>query len=287
MTESVRQPDPASESVVDEAVEEAVEEATGSQPPAPHGLVSEDGSIETIETIDSHDVDPKPGIGPDSVADSASAAESDPAADAKPSDEVDASDEGDQPVAAGLDFADFDQLDAALEAILFIVESPVSVDQLASVVQQPSAEVEQSLDRLARRYEGPAAGIELRRIADGVRIYTRPELTKVVEAFLLEGQRTKLSNAALETLAVIAYRQPVTRGRISAIRGVNVDGVIRTLVTRGLIVEDGTDPESGAGLFRTTALFLEKMGLQTLEELPSLAPLLPDIDSLETDELSG
>ena len=127
--------------------------------------------------------------------------------------------------------------------------------------------------------------MELRWIADGVRIYTRAELSPVVEAFLLDGQRTKLSQAALETLAVIAYRQPVTRGRISAIRGVNVDGVVRTLTRRGLIVEDGLDSDSGAGLFRTTSLFLEKMGMQSLEELPSLAPLLPEIDTLETDEL--
>jgi segregation and condensation protein B len=200
--------------------------------------------------------------------------------------------EGEPPLAeaaspvGGLDYADPTQLEAALEAILFIVESPVSAEQLASVLQRPTPEVEEALDRLRSRYDVAGSGIELRRIADGFRIYTRVELTGVVEAFLLEGQRTKLSNAALETLAVIAYRQPVTRGRISAIRGVNVDGVIRTLVTRGLIVEDGTEPESGAGLFATTALFLEKMGLRTLEELPSLAPLLPEIDSLETDELS-
>ena len=181
--------------------------------------------------------------------------------------------------------ADPDELQAAVEAVLFVVESPVTVAQLASVLLQPVAEIEAVLDRIAERYSAPMSGIELRRIAGGVRIYTRPELTSVVETFLLDGQRSKLSQAALETLAVIAYRQPVSRGRISAIRGVNVDGVVRTLISRGLVVEDGTDPDSGAGVFRTTSVFLEKMGLQSLDELPSLAPLLPEIDSLETDEL--
>ena len=102
-----------------------------------------------------------------------------------------------------------------------------------------------------------------------------------MEQFLQEGQRSRLTQAALETLAVIAYRQPVTRGRVSAIRGVNVDGVVRTLLARGLIVEVGTDPETGGGLFRTTELFLERMGLRSLDELPSLAPLLPDVEGLD------
>jgi segregation and condensation protein B len=124
------------------------------------------------------------------------------------------------------ELADPDRLSAAVEAILFVVESPVSAAQIATVVQRPVAEVEASIERLTQTYVGDARGIELRRIADGVRIYTRPELTGVVEAFLLDGQRSRLSPAALETLAVIAYRQPVTRGRISAIRGVNVDGPV-------------------------------------------------------------
>jgi segregation and condensation protein B len=185
----------------------------------------------------------------------------------------------------GLDLSDPDRLMAAIEAVLFVVESPTSVAALASVVQRPTAEVNAAIDRIAVAYDQAGRGVELRWIADGVRIYTRAELSPVVEAFLLDGQRTKLSQAALETLAVIAYRQPVTRGRISAIRGVNVDGVVRTLTTRGLVVEDGLDSDSGAGLFRTTSLFLEKMGMRSLEELPSLAPLLPEIDTLETDEL--
>lgn len=213
----------------------------------------------------------------------------DPSIDAAVNDETDQTTEVGEDEAPGsvtdLGLDDPDQLRAAVEALLFVVESPVTVAAIAAVVQRPTAEVEASLAEIAAAYDQPGRGVELRWIADGVRIYTRPELSGVVEAFLLDGQRTRLSQAALETLAVIAYRQPVTRGRISAIRGVNVDGVVRTLASRGLIVEDGTESESGAGLYRTTALFLERMGMQTLEELPSLAPLLPEIDSLETDEL--
>jgi segregation and condensation protein B len=174
------------------------------------------------------------------------------------------------------------QLAAAIEAILFVVEAPVTVAALAVTVQQPTDAVQQALDSLRTGYDERGAGIEVREIAGGVRIYTRPDHADMVEQFLQEGQRSRLTQAALETLAVIAYRQPVTRSRVSAIRGVNVDGVVRTLLARGVIVEVGTDPETGGGLFRTTDLFLEKMGLQSLDELPSLAPLLPDIDGLDS-----
>jgi segregation and condensation protein B len=174
-----------------------------------------------------------------------------------------------------------EKLAAALEAILFVVEAPVSAQSLAVAVQQPTSVVQEALDALRAGYDERAAGIELREVAGGVRIYTRPAYADTVEQFLQEGQRSKLTQAALETLAVIAYRQPVTRSRVSAIRGVNVDGVVRTLLARGLIVEVGTDPETGGGLFRTTDLFLEKMGLTSLDELPSLAPLLPEIDGLD------
>ena len=172
-------------------------------------------------------------------------------------------------------------LSAALEAILFVVEAPVTIAALAAAVGQPTGVVEEAVAALREAYDARNAGIEVRDVAGGVRIYTRPAFASYVEQFLHEGQRTKLTQASLETLAVIAYRQPVTRSRVSAIRGVNVDGVVRTLLTRGLIVEVGSDPETGGGLFRTTDLFLEKMGLQSLDELPSLAPLLPDIDSLD------
>ena len=177
------------------------------------------------------------------------------------------------------------QLRSAVEAILFVVDAPLPVASIASALRQPAPAVEAAIAELRQSYLDRDAGIEVRDSAGGIRIYTRPEHAKHVERFLQDGQRTRLSQAALETLAVIAYRQPVTRSRVSAIRGVNVDGVVRTLLTRGLIVEVGNDPDSGAGLFRTSELFLERMGMQSLEELPSLAPLLPDLDGLETEEL--
>jgi segregation and condensation protein B len=186
---------------------------------------------------------------------------------------------------------DRDELVAAVEAILFVVEAPVSVASIAAALQVPAPDVEAAIAELRAGYDERHAGIEVRDVAGGIRIYTRPSVAPQVEVFLQDGQRSRLTQAALETLAVIAYRQPVTRSRVSAIRGVNVDGVVRTLTTRGLVVEAGTDPETGGGLLRTTDLFLEKMGLTSLDELPSLAPLLPDLDTLEglegvdTDEL--
>jgi segregation and condensation protein B len=181
--------------------------------------------------------------------------------------------------------ADPVDLVSAIEAILFVVESPIPVASLAVSLQQTTDAVQTAIDTLRAAYDERNAGFELRDIAGGVRLFTRPDHAEIVEHFLQDGQRSRLTQAALETLAVIAYRQPVTRSRVSAIRGVNVDGVVRTLLARGLIVEVGSDPETGGGLFRTSELFLEKMGLQSLDDLPSLAPLLPDIEGLETDEL--
>jgi segregation and condensation protein B len=176
-------------------------------------------------------------------------------------------------------------LQAAVEAILFVVEAPVRTASIAAALQIPEPAVAEAIERLGLGYDERGAGIELRHVAGGVRIYTRSSVAPQVEIFLQDGQRSRLTQAALETLAVIAYRQPVTRARVSAIRGVNVDGVIRTLLTRGLILEVGSDPETGGGLFRTTDLFLEKMSMQSLDELPSLAPLLPELDGLDSDEL--
>ncbi len=183
---------------------------------------------------------------------------------------------------------DAGDLAPALEAILFVLDAPVTTAALAAGVQRPQPEVEQAVAELRAGYDERGAGIELRDVAGGIRIYTRPAHAAAVGHFLLEGQRSRLSQAGLETLAVIAYRQPVTRARVSAIRGVNVDGVVRTLLARGLVAETGTDPETGGGLYQTTELFLERMGLQSLSELPSLAPLLPDVeglDSVDVDEL--
>ncbi|MBX6355050.1 MAG: SMC-Scp complex subunit ScpB [Micromonosporaceae bacterium] len=174
------------------------------------------------------------------------------------------------------------ELRGALEAILLVVEEPVSEATLAQVLQQPTERVAELLSGLAAEYESTGRGFELRKAAGGWRLYTRPQYAQYVERFVLDGQQVRLTQAALETLAVIAYKQPVTRSRISAIRGVNCDGVIRTLVSRGLVEECGTEPDSGAFLYRTTTLFLEKLGLNSVEELPPLAPFLPD----DVDEIS-
>ncbi|MBE2997261.1 SMC-Scp complex subunit ScpB [Nocardiopsis sp. HNM0947] len=163
-----------------------------------------------------------------------------------------------------------------LEAVLMVVDQPVSEYDLAKGVDAPVDEVTRALESLSREYTEQGRGFDLRAVADGWRFYTRPECADVVEHFLKEGQEVRLTQAALETLAVVAYRQPVSRGRVSAVRGVNCDGVMRTLVLRGLIEETGHDPESGALLYRTTTYFLERLGLRGLDELPDLAPFLPD-----------
>jgi segregation and condensation protein B len=167
-------------------------------------------------------------------------------------------------------------LNAALEAILLVVDEPVGEIVLAQVLEQPRARVAGALNQLATGYTKGGRGFELRRVARGWRLYTRPEYSRYVERFVLDGQHSRLTQAALETLAVVAYKQPVTRSRISAIRGVNCDGVVRTLVARGLIEAYGSEPDSGAFLYRTTTLFLEKLGVDGVEQLPPLAPFLPD-----------
>lgn len=173
------------------------------------------------------------------------------------------------------------ELRPALEAVLMIADEPLDHLVLAQAVGHPPTDVEQALRALAAEYAEQGRGFELRELAGGWRFYSREEFADVVSAFVLEGQQAKLSQAALETLAVVAYRQPISRSRISAIRGVNVDGVVRTLVTRGLIVELGNDAESGAILYGTTNYFLERMGLSALDELPELAPMLPDLEDLD------
>ena len=172
-------------------------------------------------------------------------------------------------------------LAAALEAVLFVVDAPVAVSALAAAFQRPGPDIEAGLISLQESLDARGSGLELRRVASGVRLYTRPDYAPWVTSFLLEGQRSRLSQAALETLAVIAYRQPVSRSRVAAVRGVNVDGVIRTLLTRGLIEEMGHDEESTAILYGTTSYFLERLGLQSLDDLPALAPYLPEVDVLD------
>jgi segregation and condensation protein B len=171
-------------------------------------------------------------------------------------------------------------LRGGLEALLFVVDAPVDAATLAAALRCPVPRVRLELAALAADYDQRRAGIVLRRVGEGWRLYTRDEHAPVVARHLLEGQRNRLTQAALETLAVIAYRQPVTRARVSAIRGVGVDAVVRTLTSRGLIREAGSDPDTGGGLYVTTPLFLERLGLTTLEELPELAPLLPDAASM-------
>jgi len=180
--------------------------------------------------------------------------------------------------------ADMPELSAALEALLLVADEPVSAITLAQHTKAPVPEVEQVLATLAADYTEQGRGFDLREVAGGWRYYTRENCHSVIERFVLDGQQARLTQASLETLAVIAYRQPVSRARVSAVRGVNVDGVVRTLVARGLIEETGTEPESGAILYRTTGYFLERLGLSTLDELPLLADHLPDISML--DELT-
>ncbi|CAM3094895.1 SMC-Scp complex subunit ScpB [Skermania piniformis] len=183
-----------------------------------------------------------------------------------------------------------DELRSALEAMLLVVDTPAPAQQLAAAVGEPTERVVEMLVRLAGELAARGSGIDLRHAGDGWRFYTRSECAPYVEQMLRDGTRSKLTRAALETLAVIAYRQPVTRARVSAVRGVNVDGVMRSLLARGLITEAGTDPDTGASTYTTTELFLERIGLASLAQLPPLAPLLPGVDlvdeideSLDTD----
>lgn len=178
------------------------------------------------------------------------------------------------------------QLKPALEAVLMVSDQPLDAVALAAAVGAPAQEARDALAELSTEYTAQGRGFDLRYVGGGWRFYTRAEYAPVVERFVLEGQQARLTQAALETLAVVAYRQPVSRGRVSAIRGVNVDGVMRTLVTRGLVEEAGSEPETGAVLYRTTTYFLERMGMTGLHELPELAPLLPGLADLEPEEAS-
>ena len=171
-------------------------------------------------------------------------------------------------------------LAAGLEALLLLADEPMSALTLAAITRQPLADVQRVLLELKSEYDAQGRGFDLRDVAGGWRYYTRMECSPLVERHVLDGQQARLTQASLETLAVIAYRQPIARGRVSAVRGVNVDGVIRTLLARGLIEEAGHD-ESGGIMYRTTSYFLERMGLASLDELPPLAEHLPDLADLE------
>lgn len=191
--------------------------------------------------------------------------------------------EGDDDELGGAD-AEAPPLRTRLEALLLVVDQPTGEGALASAAGATVDEVEDELHAWRGELTGAGSGMDLRRSGDGWRLYTRRELAPYVERLLTDGTRSTLTRAALETLAVIAYRQPVTRSRVAAVRGVNVDGVMRTLVARGMAVECGTDSETGGILYRTTEMFLERLGLASLDELPDIAPLLPDVDLV--DEMS-
>jgi segregation and condensation protein B len=173
------------------------------------------------------------------------------------------------------------ELGAVLEALLLVVDTPVTVDALSTAVDQAADRVAAKLRLMADEFTARESGIDLREAGGGWRMYTRSQYAPFVERLLLDGTRSKLTRAALETLAVVAYRQPVSRVRVSAVRGVNCDAVMRTLLARGLITESGTDSDTGATTFATTELFLERLGLSTLADLPDIAPLLPDIDNID------
>ncbi|MFD3329118.1 SMC-Scp complex subunit ScpB [Streptomyces sp. NPDC058701] len=179
------------------------------------------------------------------------------------------------------------ELKPALEAVLMVVDEPATEAHLAKVLERTPREVALALRELADEYTTARRGFELRLVAGGWRFYTRARYAAAVEAFVLDGQQVRLTQAALETLAVVAYRQPVSRSRVSAVRGVNCDGVMRTLLQRGLVAEAGTEPETGAILYRTTNHFLERMGLRGLDELPELAPFLPEADAIEAETQEG
>jgi segregation and condensation protein B len=173
------------------------------------------------------------------------------------------------------------ELGAVLESLLLVVDTPASVEALAAATDQPAYRIAAKLRLMADELSERESGIDLREAGGGWRMYTRARYAPYVERLLLDGARSKLTRAALETLAVVAYRQPVTRARVSAVRGVNVDAVMRTLLARGLITEAGTDHDTGAMTFATTELFLERLGLSSLADLPDIAPLLPDIDVID------
>ncbi len=167
-------------------------------------------------------------------------------------------------------------LNSSIEAILLVADEPVPPNVLAQVLELPKETIEAALVELAANYTAAGSGFDLRAVAGGWRYYTRAEYAPIVEKFVRDGQEVRLTQAALETLAVVAYRQPVGRAQVSAVRGVNCDGVMRTLTLRGLVEEAGTDHETGAILFRTTSYFLERLGLADLDQLPDLAPFLPE-----------
>lgn len=189
---------------------------------------------------------------------------------------------------------DHDDLTAALEAILIATDRPVESEELAHVLSHVSyvpdesddsrALIDNALESLKDEYETQGRGFELHHNVQGWQLMSSQEFEQVVARFITDGQTSRLSQAALEALAIIAYKQPITRAQVSAIRGVNSDGVIRSLSVRGLIREQGSDEQTHAALLATTGLFLDKMNIRTVDELPSLAPFLPQTFPMDDTE---
>lgn len=190
--------------------------------------------------------------------------------------------------ASSADMTDTDELAAAraahslsqqLEALLIVADEPLDASTLAAAVSRPVTEVRATLAQLQAEYDGASGeprGFELREVPTGFRFYVRASLDAVVADFVQQERSARLSQAALETLAVIAYRQPVTRGQVAQIRAVNVDSVVRTLLSHGLVAEVGRHEETGATLYGTTAVLLDKLGINDIAELPHISPLLDD-----------
>ncbi|MEU7785795.1 SMC-Scp complex subunit ScpB [Amycolatopsis sp. NPDC049159] len=273
------------EPVVDEAAAElALDEALSGEP------VDEDGSpLEPVAEVTTPEpalsresADPERALSRESAdpegefSRESDAAEGEPGPDDPESDLVASGD-----ISLLPDVDSDEALEAALESLLLVVDSPASEELLAETLEQPKARIVVALRTMAQKFTDRTSGIDLRRVGEGWRFYTRDVYAPFVEKLLLDGQRSKLTRAALESLAVIAYRQPVTRARVAAVRGVNVDGVIRTLLARGLIEEMGTDPDTTGTLYVTTELFLERLGLSSLNDLPAIAPLLPEVDTID------
>ena len=174
----------------------------------------------------------------------------------------------------------------AIESIVLVAHDPVAPELLAQLLEQPTASIERWCEELAAEYHQQERGFELARVAGGYRYQTAADLTPYVERFLLHDQRARLSGAALETLAIIAYKQPISRAQVAAIRGVDPDGVIRTLQARGYIDEIGRDTGPGqAVLFGTTTTFLERLGLDSIDDLPPIAEFIPGADVVEALEV--
>jgi segregation and condensation protein B len=182
--------------------------------------------------------------------------------------------------------SDPDEAKRALEAVLMVAESPVEPQLLGQLLEVGADRVDEMCAQLAEEYDAEGRGFTIARVAGGWRFQSHPEQAAYVERFVLEGQSGRLSAAALETLAIVAYKQPVSRAQVAAIRGVNVDGVIRTLQQRGLIAEIGKDPGPGtASLYGTTRTFLERLGIDRIEDLPPLGEFVPGAEVMEQLEV--